>query len=232
MQPQPLPDLLPAGIQVFQLALDLAAPLLAGDQALLSAEEGERALRFHRHEDKVRFVAARAALRRLLGARMRCCPQSLRFTANKYGKPRLAVACSADPAPYFNVSHAGDFALIALSDRVPVGVDIERRDPHCDVAGLSRQVLSTLERQLPGERRLDFFEYWTAKEAVLKAMGLGVTEHLQRLSVLLPERASEHRYDLRREGLEGPGVDVLRLDSPFGYAAALAWQPDAKGGLR
>ncbi|WP_454694300.1 4'-phosphopantetheinyl transferase family protein [Achromobacter aegrifaciens] len=232
MQPQRMSDPLPTGIQVFLLALDPIAPVADNDQALLSAEERARALRFRRHGDKVRFVASRATLRRLLGARVHCSPQSLRFAVNKYGKPRLDVACSGDPAPYFNVSHAGDFALIALSDWVPVGIDIERRDPHCDVAGLSRQVLSALERQLPGERRLDFFECWTAKEAVLKALGLGVAEHLQRLSVFLPKPASGRRYDLRCEGLEGPDVNVLRLDSPSGYAAALAWQPDAKGGLR
>ncbi|QKH39459.1 4'-phosphopantetheinyl transferase superfamily protein [Achromobacter pestifer] len=232
MQPLHLPEFLPAGIQVFQLALDLAAPLADSALALLSKEEAARALRFHQHGDKVRFVTARAALRRLLGARLDCRPESLRFAANKHGKPRLDVACSADPAPYFNVSHAGAFALIALSDRFPVGVDIERRDPHCDIAAMSRLALSTQELELPHERRLDFFDCWTAKEAVLKALGMGVAEHLQRLTVLLPGLAQGSRYGLRREHLEGPGVDVLRLDSPSDYAAALAWQPDAKGGLR
>jgi len=232
MQPRQLPDLLPAGIQVFEIALDLAAPLKDSDQALLSKEEATRALRFHRHDDKVRFVSARAALRRLLSSRLGCYPERLRFAFNKHGKPRLDVACSADPAPYFNVSHAGGFALIALSDSVPVGVDIERRDPHCDIAAVSRLVLSTHELESPDDCRLDFFDCWTAKEAVLKALGLGVAEHLQRLSVLRSEPAGGSRYALHRESLEGPNVDVLRLDSPSGYAAALAWQPDAKGGLR
>ncbi|WP_158598541.1 4'-phosphopantetheinyl transferase superfamily protein [Achromobacter sp. K91] len=232
MQPRQLPDPLPTGIQVFQLAVDLAAPVAESDLALLSSEETARAQRFHRHGDKVRFVSARAALRRLLGARLDCRPERLRFAANKHGKPRLDVACSADPAPYFNVSHAGDYALIALSDSVPVGVDIERRDPNCDFAGLSRLVLSMQECELPAARRLDFFDCWTAKEAVLKALGLGVSEHLQRLSVLAPDPGEGSRYALRRVDLQGPCVDVLRLGAPSGYAAALAWQPDAKGGLR
>ncbi|MGS1106998.1 4'-phosphopantetheinyl transferase family protein [Achromobacter anxifer] len=232
MQPLQLSDRLPAGIQAFQLALDLAAPLTDRDLALLSTEEAARAQRFHRHDDKVRFVSARAALRRLLGARLGCRPESLRFAANKHGKPRLDVACSADPAPCFNVSHAGDYALIAMSDVVPVGVDIERRDPHCDVAGLSQLVLSPQELELPDEGRLDFFDCWTAKESVLKALGLGVAEHLRNLSVLDSGPAGGGRYALRRDGLHGPRVDVLRLASPSGYAAALAWQPDTKGGLR
>lgn len=232
MLPQRLPDSLPAGIEVFQLALDLAAPLSDADWALLSEEEGVRALRFHRHDDRVRFVATRAALRRLLGARLRCRPQVLVFVTNRYGKPRLESACSSSPAMCFNVSHAGDFALIALSERAPVGVDIERRDPQCDVIGLSLQALSALERQLPDERRVDFFECWTAKEAVLKALGLGVAEHLQRLSVLRSESAEGCRFEIHHEGMDWPRVNALRLDSPPGYAATLAWQPDGMGELK
>jgi len=228
MQPQRLPDPLPAGIEVFQLELDLVAPLSYADWALLSEEEGRRALRFHKHDDKVRFVATRAALRRLLGVRLRCRPQTLGFVTNPYGKPRLEAACSSNPAICFNVSHAGRFALIALSELAPVGVDIERRDPHCDVSELSLQTLSALERQLSDDRCVDFFECWATKEAVLKALGLGVAEHLQRLSVLRPESAGEACYDIRHEG-PWPRVNALRLDSPPGYAATLAWQADGVG---
>jgi len=232
MQPQRLRDSLPAGIDVFQLALDLEAPLSDADWALLSEEEGVRALRFLRHGDKVRFVVTRAALRRLLGARLRRRPQTLRFVTNSYGKPRLEAACSSNPAIFFNVSHAGSFALIALSERAPVGVDIERRDPPCDAVGLSLQALSAFERQLPDDRRVDFFECWATKEAVLKALGLGVAEHLQQLSVLRSESAGDSCYDIRHEGMDWPRVNALRLDSPPGYAATLAWQPDGMGELR
>ena len=232
MQPRRLPDSLPPGIDVFQLALDLAAPLSDADWGLLSEEEGVRALRFHRHDDKVRFVATRVALRRLLGARLRCRPQTLRFVTNPYGKPRLEAACSSNPPVFFNVSHAGSFALIALYERAPVGVDIERRDPRCDVIGLSAQALSVFERRLSDDRHIDFFECWTAKEAVLKALGLGVAEHLQQLSVLKLGPAEGASYDIRHEGMDWPRVSALRLDSPPGYAATLAWQPDGKGEMK
>lgn len=229
MQPQRLSDPLPAGIEVFQLALELAAPLSATDWALLSGEECARALRFHKHDDKVRFVTTRAALRLLLGERLRYPPQLLRFGANAYGKPSLEAEVLSNPAIFFNVSHAGSFALIALSERAPVGVDIEHRDPHCDVTGLSLLVLSELERLLPGDRRVDFFECWTTKEAVLKALGFGIAEHLQQLSVLRSDSTKGACYDIRHEGMGWPRVHALRLDPPTGYAAALAWQPDSAG---
>lgn len=231
MQPQRLPDSLPVGVEVFQLALNLAAPLPEADWALLSEEERLRAQRFYKHDDKVRFVATRAALRLLLGARLHCCPQTLRFVTNPYGKPRLEMGCSSPPGIYFNVSHSGGFALISLSERLPVGIDIERRDPQCDVVGLSWQTLSAFEQQLPDDQRVDFFECWATKEAVLKALGLGIAEHLQQLSVLRPGITEDPFYEIRFEDLDLRRVNAFRLDSPPGYAATLAWPADGMGEL-
>lgn len=149
------------------------------------------------------------------------------FVVNRFGKPRLAGACSAEPDLHFNVSHAGEFALLAISESAPVGVDIEHRDMTLDVRGLLPQTLSALEQQLPADQRVDFFECWTAKEAVLKALGLGVAEHLQRLSILAPETISEaavvDRYRLRCDAVEWPALAAQRLTPPVGYAASLAW---------
>ena len=37
---------------------------------------------------------------------------------------------------------------------------------------------------------------------------------------------------IRHEGMDWPRVSALRLDSPPGYAATLAWQPDGKGEMK
>jgi 4'-phosphopantetheinyl transferase len=224
MPPQLLPDPLPAGLAVFRLTLDLEAPLAHADWALLSADEGKRVARLHRHADRVRAVGTRAALRRLIGPRVSRRPQDLQFVVNGFGKPSLAGA--AGPALHFNVSHAGTFALLAISEHAPVGVDIERRDPTLDVDGLVPLTLSALERQLPAHQRVDFFDCWTAKEAVLKALGLGVAEHLQSLSILAPEPGEGHGaagYRLRHDGMPWPALAAQRLASPAGYASSLAW---------
>lgn len=228
MQLQRLSDVLPEGIDVFRLKLELEAPLADADWALLGEDEGVHALRLRQHADRVRFVSTRAALRLLIGGRLRRRPQDLKFAVSRFGKPRLAGACSAEPDLHFNVSHAGEFALLAISESVPVGVDIERRDMALDVSVLLPQTLSALEWQLPPEQRVDFFECWTAKEAVLKALGLGVAEHLQQLSVLAPEPVAVTdgvcRYRLRHDAINWPTLVAQRLTSPAGYAASLAWR--------
>lgn len=124
------------------------------DWARLSEDEGVRALLLRKHEDRVRSVATRAALRRLLAAHLRQAPHALRFVSNRHGKPRLPDEAGID----FNVSHAGGFALIALSNNGALGVDIECCNPEVDEVRLATPVLSPFERELGADRQPEFFE--------------------------------------------------------------------------
>lgn len=221
MQPLRLPEGAPAGAEVFCLELDLEAEVPGADLHLLSEDEGARARRYRQHADQVRFVRTRAALRRLLAERLNTGASSLRFMLNHHGKPRLRGGCAADPALHFNVSHAGRAALIALSRQGAIGVDIERRDPGLDVLALQAHLLSAAERRTSPPERPEFFDCWSAKEALLKALGLGVTEYLQQLSVLLPRHGAHYR--VHSEQAAWPRLAACRLPVPDGYAAALAW---------
>lgn len=214
---------MPESLDVFQLKLDLDLPIVSADWVLLSAEEGARAQRLHRPADRVRFVRTRAALRRLLGQRLQRPPQAVAFTANRFGKPVLA---GGEPL-HFNVAHSGTFAVIALSTRWVVGVDIEERDAAVDVVALRPLTLSPMELQQSDAQRVDFFDCWTAKEAVLKALGLGVAHHLQQLSVLAPTTSGHGAYRLRHDAMAWPALHARRLAAPVGYAAALAWHAPA-----
>lgn len=223
MSLQPWPEPLPESLAVFQLQLDVAAPIADADWALLDADEGARAQRLRRHADRVRFVCTRAALRRVLGQRLKRRPQALAFSTNRFGKPALA---GGEPL-HFNVSHAGSFALLALSAHLAVGVDIERRDGDVDVAALQPLTLSPLELQQNDEQRVEFFDCWTAKEAVLKALGLGAANHLRQLAVLPPQSPGGRAYQLLHDEMAWPVLTALRLAAPSGYAAALAWHASA-----
>jgi 4'-phosphopantetheinyl transferase len=123
----------------------------------------------------------------------------------------------------FNVSHSGRFALVAIAQRGAVGVDIEYRRTDLDVAALEPQMLSPLERQLGAHERPGFFEHWVAKEATLKAIGVGITEDLQHISVLKPAHAGDPCYRLQHSFKHWPAIGTWPLEAPSGYAAALAW---------
>ncbi|MGC1304335.1 MAG: 4'-phosphopantetheinyl transferase superfamily protein, partial [Caulobacteraceae bacterium] len=141
--------------------------------ACLSPDERERAARYRTPELTRRFIAGRTLLRRTLARYLDCAADSLGFTYNPYGRPSLASA------PFdFNLSHSGSAALIAVA-RETVGVDIEHRAPDADLAGMARQVMSPIElRQFEALSSEDtrvaaFYDLWTAKEAVIKALGTG-----------------------------------------------------------
>lgn len=213
-----LPRYVPEDVEVFRLDFDLASPASSADWAVLGDDERERAAKFHRHDDRIRSIATRAALRRLLGERLHREPGALHFDAGPYGKPLLREGAGLE----FNVSHSGGFALIALSRAGAVGIDIERRDEALDVASFASLVLSPGERAA-GEGGVEtFFERWVAKEAVLKALGLGIAEQLQALSIW-PRSGAGEEYELRHATEDWSGVGAWALDAPPGYAAALAW---------
>jgi 4'-phosphopantetheinyl transferase len=213
-----LPEAIPSGVEVWILKLNLEMPLSGLDLALLSEDERIRALRFRRHEDQVRSVATRATLRRMLALRVMRRPEKLDFIVNQHGKPRL----SEDLGIEFNVSHAGRFALIALSAGGQIGVDIEWRDRQIDTESLGAYVFTPLERRsaLRMDRKAeDFIERWVAKESVLKALGLGISEHLQAVSILA---GAGEGYEITHDHPEWADIKAWPIGAPDGYAAALA----------
>ena len=219
MQRLPLAEGTPEGLEVWHLALDLTAPIADDDDRLLSRAEWQRAQRFRHRADAVRAMATRAALRRLLSAHTGIAPEKLVFTQNAYGKPELENA----EGPAFNVSHSGRVALIALAPGGAVGVDIERCRPEVELAPLHGLVLLPSERRDHiGSASLPFMERWVVKEAVLKALGLGIAEHLQALSVM-PAPGPSGTYHLEHSIPVSSSLQAWSLAAPSGYAAALSY---------
>jgi 4'-phosphopantetheinyl transferase len=143
----------------------------------LSADEQQRAAEFRFARDRDRFTRHRGLLRTVLSWYLSLEPAEIRFSYGRSGKPSLDHRVHARPL-HFNLAHAGDVALLAVSRR-RVGVDVELMEPLPDLAGIAARFLSRREsaliRRLPESRRLSaFFRAWTRKEAILKAAGEGL----------------------------------------------------------
>jgi 4'-phosphopantetheinyl transferase len=143
---------------------------------MLDAEENDRLARFLHIEDRMSYLAAHAGARLLLGNLMDQPAAALRFESSAHGKPILV----ARPANLdFSLSHARGAVAVAAA-RVPVGVDIEPLREIADMDSISEIALAAEEREVlcsvPAALRSRLFlRYWTLKEAVLKAAGLGFT---------------------------------------------------------
>lgn len=192
------------------------------DFPLLSENERARAARFHFERDRHRFIAAHGFLRRQLARHLGAEPGSIVFGAGLRGKPFVAAP---ETTLQFNLSHSGDYALLAVTGGPAVGVDIERiTDIEHDL--IAAHFFSALEReQLRGlsgdEKATAFAACWTRKEAYLKATGVGVTGGLDHFDVsLLPGVPAALIAD--RRGPDAARWRMANLDAPAGYAAALA----------
>ncbi|HTD37290.1 MAG TPA: 4'-phosphopantetheinyl transferase superfamily protein [Candidatus Limnocylindrales bacterium] len=156
--------------------------------ALAWATSDDRACAADLDEQRRRtFIAARAVLRALL--REYGIEPALPIQQGRFGKPSIADA----PQLRFSISHAGRMACVATSLAGDVGVDIERGDEPAD-AGVIRRFFSPSEAaalaKIPeGRRARAFTEAWTRREAVLKAVGLGLGVDAEAFSVTVPPAA-------------------------------------------
>jgi 4'-phosphopantetheinyl transferase len=192
----------------------------------LSAAERGRADRYRFEEDRQRYIAGRATLRRILMERTGMETDQLVIEEAEWKKPHLAARPGA-PCVYFNVSHSGDYAIIACSNSVEVGVDIEQIRSDCPVDDLARRYYATsehegLRRLPPPGRLLYFYRLWTIKEAVLKCAGLGLSVPPNVLQVELRADGipSMRCLDAAHQSLAGFFVRELALAD--GYVSALA----------
>jgi 4'-phosphopantetheinyl transferase len=215
---RPTPD---AGtLHLWHASLDRPA---AGHEGLLSADELERAERFHFARDRRRFVVGRGILRALLGAYLDTAPEAVQLRYGASGKPALA-----DGPLRFNLSHSGAVALFAFTTEGEVGVDVEELLPQPDARRLADHFFSPAEvatlRAVPAAA-LDrgFLECWTRKEAFVKARGDGLSLPLDAFDVTFgPGRrcALVRTAWAPEEAGQWSLVDVS--DPAGGYVAAVA----------
>jgi 4'-phosphopantetheinyl transferase len=153
------------------------------DEAVLSDEERARAERLHHARDRVRFLAARTILRRLLGRYGGVASGAIVFASGDAGKPSV----EGMPGLHFSHARSGDLGAFAFAAG-PVGVDVERIRPFPDRDIVAARFFSERERAHLGalagnEADAAFFRCWTRKEAYLKATGAGIARNLAAIDV-------------------------------------------------
>ena len=159
---------------------------IEGLEGMLSVDERQRAKRFVFARDKRRFVVGRAVLRMILARYLGLGPECIQFSYGTEGKPFLAQPPGRNLS--FNLTNCDDLALAAFSIDWEVGIDLERLDHEIEVEEIAAQFFTPSEvaaiRALPPEiRHVRFFQFWTRKEAYIKALGYGLSVPLNEFDV-------------------------------------------------
>lgn len=163
----------PGELHLWPWAREFLRALPLAREDWLSQKELERVKRLSapQQDDALRM---RCAVRMVLAAYLDALPESLCFTYGDHGKPELLT----QPAFWFSLSHAKGRVLLAVSASGPIGVDIERiPHPARDVLAermLGPQAWQSYRALNEAERGRTFALAWAEREALVKALGMGI----------------------------------------------------------
>jgi 4'-phosphopantetheinyl transferase len=209
-----------ATVHVWEAPLRVDRSVHASLVASLSPDERARAGRYRDPDDARRFAVARGWLRHVLSTETGMAPGQVAF-APEPGKPRLATA----GGPHFNLSHAEDLAVIAVAP-CEVGVDVEylgRGLRVLDAASVActAEEVAALKLLAPVPRAQAFLRLWTAKEAYLKATGLGLTVPPDQVEIGVPGPGGVTPVGMKGDA-EPPRWWVRELRFASGHVGAVA----------
>ncbi|MDA9431763.1 4'-phosphopantetheinyl transferase family protein [Bradyrhizobium sp. CCBAU 51627] len=207
-----------------------------GCRRLLSADERMRADRFKFERHQRQYIFAHAMLRMALShAAPDVAPTDWLFSTGRYGRPFVA-APRQTTALHFSLSHADGCVACVVSKHEAVGVDVETVSRR--VAPLSTALrffapeeVETL-RGLPEPAAIErFFDYWTLKEAYLKARGFGLNLPLDAFAMRVSRDAIGISF--KPDIADDPAGWRFSLCSPSpSHRLAVADGSRAAGGLR
>lgn len=169
-------------VHIWQVGIEASLRMVVFAGELLSADEKDRAARYHLDRDRNRFIVSRMTLRLLLEQYLDQPADAIQFGIGDNKKPFI----QGNVPLYYNVAHAADKILIAISDK-PVGVDVEFMDRELDVTDIAKTCFSNEEQQFMYEADdsvTTFYQLWTRKEALLKATGKGIADDIVHVPAL------------------------------------------------
>jgi 4'-phosphopantetheinyl transferase len=205
-------------IEVWWHCLDVDDEAAARLTGVLSRDELEQAQRFHHAIDRRRYCVRRGVLRELLVQYLACGPRDVPIAYTRFGKPYVA-----DSDVTFNLSHSRGIALYAFARGRDIGCDVEWQNPRFATGRTAELVLSPAEleawRLLPERQRTKaFVDYWTCKEAYVKAVGVGFA--LAPVDITVSLIGTRHFVSLPQDN--AAEWSLVPIPPQFGYAAVAA----------
>jgi 4'-phosphopantetheinyl transferase len=166
-------------------------------RTLLTDDERARCDRYRVEPARRQFLIARALVRTTLSRYVPMAPADWRFVENEYGRPEIATP-ALPRALRFNLSHTAGLVACAVAWQHDVGLDVEWVQRRTGGVHLAKRFFSTAEvadlLQVEKPRQRDaFFDYWTLKEAYIKARGMGLAIPLA-------------HFSFRLQGADSPGI--------------------------
>lgn len=211
-------------IDIWTMSLKQPKEAVSLLRRFLTGDEISRADRFAFPDLRDNWMVARGWVRRVLSEYTGAAPSELRFTYSVRGKPSLDHGAQLG----FNVSHSHDRAILAVSNSVDLGVDIEHNREIVDYELIVERFYHRSEADalsaLPSNLRLrHFFQLWALKESCMKATGLGLALPPQEIVFDMPVSSAPRLCALHQE-TKLEAWQCLCIDDFDGFSAALSYR--------
>lgn len=188
----------------------------------LSPEEKRKSNAIKMKKSRLRYCLRKGITRLLLGSLMERDPREVNYFYNSYGKPYL----NQGEGLSFNVSHSKNYLLVGIIRDSHIGVDIEKINRNLNHPLLAPEVLSPQEMdyyRAYGEEKqcLSFYRAWVQKEAISKALGLGISIGFNRLTVRIDPTLGEEEYVIALAQMKYPIRIRVKLKDDYIMATAI-----------
>jgi 4'-phosphopantetheinyl transferase len=212
-------------VHVWLIRVDLPATEIGGLTSVLDDDERERAARLALEDHRRRFIGAHGVARVIIGHRLGVPAERIGWRRGPHGKPELT---GTGTDAQVNLSHSGEFAMLAMTDGRRCGIDLQRLPGPSEAVRLARRFFPAEETSFVAsgatadERVHRFGLLWTRKEACLKVVGGRLMPGLR-----LPVRGNSPVL-VRDPGGPLPGPYLTRdLMAPQRFLAAVALEGSA-----
>jgi len=150
---------------------------------ILSAQEQARCNDYIHEAEKIRYTCNHRFVRRVLATYLNMPASHVTFSYAAMGKPFIK-----DASLFFNYSYRTTFGLLAISRQQEPGVDIERMKTLQDTPTFASFSFSDKEKEIifnsaDEDFQETLFTFWTFKEAIIKALGVGLNADLTKIDL-------------------------------------------------
>lgn len=172
---QPPENMGNAVLDLWRISLDTSGLDTAQALSNISSNELLKLESLHNASARSRYLITRDARRKILARYVGRPAATLEFERLPQGKPYLAN----NPEIHFNLSHTENMALLAVSNRYPLGVDVEGYKKIRNALKIAQRVfpVNLLDQLAAAPSEVfdkNFVELWTQMEAMQKTWGEGV----------------------------------------------------------
>jgi 4'-phosphopantetheinyl transferase len=168
------------------------------------------------------FYMRKGITRIILSRLLNINPRDIQYEYSFNGKPLIK---ENDKNIQFNISHSKEYLLVAAAQAIDIGVDIEKINYSLDYSLIAKDIFSPEEMKIfnsysKKQQLYSFYKAWVQKEAVSKALGLGLSIGFNSFSVNIDPKLKNEEYNININNRDN---DLkLRVSLENNYALAIA----------